>query len=282
MVDVAMAGDSKTGRSWAVANSREMVTRNYAAILRLDQAELFFVGVRNAPDHVLGLADRRNCRPVGGLCCCISNRIRRHSILAIRKHRGGVWTLWGLWYVSAGSGPVEIAGGRETAPPTSFSPQENGDHVYTTNTAFETTKPGTWRIESARGFVRPLGGSGIIAPAISVGDNATPIARAASIIDVDSAFSSGLASTSRRAVQPISLSTKPSAINPDSISTAVDVGLIAPWVPSDQPQVSIGDPADDKATDLIPQELRGDNEEPDDTDNLFASLGSTEYERLPW
>ena len=37
-----------------------------------------------------------------------------------------------------------------------LSPQENGDHVYTTNTTFESTKLGTWRIESTRGFVREL------------------------------------------------------------------------------------------------------------------------------
>ena len=52
--------------------------------------------------------------------------------------------------------PTRPPGTPEGSTPTSFTPQENGDHVYTTNTAFETTKPGTWRVESPRGFARPL------------------------------------------------------------------------------------------------------------------------------
>jgi hypothetical protein len=52
--------------------------------------------------------------------------------------------------------PTRPPGTSEGGTPTSFKPQENGDHVYTTNTAFETTKFGTWRIESTRGFVREL------------------------------------------------------------------------------------------------------------------------------
>jgi hypothetical protein len=68
--------------------------------------------------------------------------------------------------------------------PTSFTPQENGDHVYTTNTAFETTKLGTWRIEATSGFVGPLGGSGIVAQATSAGASLTPVIRAASTIDI--------------------------------------------------------------------------------------------------
>jgi hypothetical protein len=52
--------------------------------------------------------------------------------------------------------PTRPPGTVEGGTPTSFTPQENGDHVYTTNTAFESTKFGTWRIESARGFVREL------------------------------------------------------------------------------------------------------------------------------
>jgi hypothetical protein len=52
--------------------------------------------------------------------------------------------------------PTRPPGTSEGGTPTSFKPQENGDHVYTTNTPFETTKLGTWRIESTRGFVREL------------------------------------------------------------------------------------------------------------------------------
>ena len=63
--------------------------------------------------------------------------------------------------------PTRPRGTSEGGTPTSFTPQENGDHVYTTNTGFEMTKPGTWRVEDSRGFVRPLGGNGVIAQAFS-------------------------------------------------------------------------------------------------------------------
>jgi hypothetical protein len=52
--------------------------------------------------------------------------------------------------------PTRPGGTAEGSAPTSNTPQENGDHVYTTNTTFETSRPGTWRVESARGFVREL------------------------------------------------------------------------------------------------------------------------------
>ena len=62
--------------------------------------------------------------------------------------------------------PTRPAGTVEGAPPTTQKLQEQGDHVYTTNKAFEKTKtPGTlhvdgvslgWREEAARGFVREL------------------------------------------------------------------------------------------------------------------------------
>ena len=62
--------------------------------------------------------------------------------------------------------PTRPTGTAEGAPPTTQKLQEQGDHVYTTNKAFEKTKaPGTlhvggvsrgWREEAARGFVREL------------------------------------------------------------------------------------------------------------------------------
>jgi hypothetical protein len=52
--------------------------------------------------------------------------------------------------------PTRPGGTAEGSTATSNTPQENGDHVYTTNTTFETSRPGTWRIEAARGFVREL------------------------------------------------------------------------------------------------------------------------------
>ncbi len=44
----------------------------------------------------------------------------------------------------------------EGGTPTSTKSQEQGDHVYATNTAFETSSPGTWGVEASRGFVREL------------------------------------------------------------------------------------------------------------------------------
>jgi hypothetical protein len=52
--------------------------------------------------------------------------------------------------------PTRPAGTKEGGTPTSTRQQEQGDHVYTTNTAFETSRPGTWRVEANRGFVREL------------------------------------------------------------------------------------------------------------------------------
>ena len=52
--------------------------------------------------------------------------------------------------------PTRPAGTTEGSPPSSTKVQEQGDHVYTTNTPFETGRPGTWRVEAFRGFVREL------------------------------------------------------------------------------------------------------------------------------
>jgi hypothetical protein len=102
--------------------------------------------------------------------------------------------------------PTRPPGTVEGGTPTSFTPQENGDHVYTTNTVFETTKFGTWRIESTRGFVRelnpnPVSGAATAAAmaeqgesAPSVGSQTTPApARARFAIPV--AVESGVTST---------------------------------------------------------------------------------------
>jgi hypothetical protein len=52
--------------------------------------------------------------------------------------------------------PTRPGGTPEGSTPTTTKSQEQGDHVYTTNTAFETGRPGTWRVEASRGFVREL------------------------------------------------------------------------------------------------------------------------------
>ena len=74
--------------------------------------------------------------------------------------------------------PTRPPGTSEGGTPTSFKPQENGDHVYTTNTAFETTKLGTWRIESTRGFVRELNPNPVAASAIGAAAESSESAQA--------------------------------------------------------------------------------------------------------
>jgi hypothetical protein len=59
--------------------------------------------------------------------------------------------------------------GAPGTPATGTVMQQQGDHVYTTKSAFEMSKPGTWRQESSRGFVRELSPNvgGVAAPARS-------------------------------------------------------------------------------------------------------------------
>jgi hypothetical protein len=52
--------------------------------------------------------------------------------------------------------PTRPGGTRAGSPTTTTVLQQQGDHVYTTNTAFETSRPGTWVVEANRGFVREL------------------------------------------------------------------------------------------------------------------------------
>jgi uncharacterized protein YkwD len=68
---------------------------------------------------------------------------------------------------------------RNGQAPAGTSKQEQGDHVYTTESAFEMGKTGTWRQEAARGFVRELstpagraGGAAVPAPVPAVSESA--------------------------------------------------------------------------------------------------------------
>jgi hypothetical protein len=72
--------------------------------------------------------------------------------------------------------PTRPPGTAEGGTPTSFTPQENGDHVYTTNTAFEATKFGAWRVESTRGFVRELNANPVAASAIGAAAESSELA----------------------------------------------------------------------------------------------------------
>jgi hypothetical protein len=89
---------------------------------------------------------------------------------------------------------------------TSVTSQENGDHVYTTNTAFETAQTGTWRVEAPRGFARELSPnvvvtrtSAVTAPGLTLPATATAVSRsdsARSSLPVDSAPAVGFPLTS--------------------------------------------------------------------------------------
>jgi hypothetical protein len=190
--------------------------------------------------------------------------------------------------------PTRPPGTSEGGTPTSFKPQENGDHVYTTNTAFETTQFGTWRVESPRGFVRPLGGSGIIAPATSAGATSvgetltaatsSPVVRAAATINVVPTvplFEASVIGSAVTAIVPTSLAATSGELNSDHVSTTVDVGLIAPLVPATQP-LPASAPANPETTEPIPQVTSELVEERSATDDLFASLGSTADDLCPW
>ena len=180
--------------------------------------------------------------------------------------------------------PTRPPGTSEGGTPTSFKPQENGDHVYTTNTAFETTQFGTWRVESPRGFVRPLGGSGIIAPATPAGATSAPVVRSATTNTVGpmtNLFIAGDPGSIVSVILPTTLATTSAVLNPDHVSTTVAVGLIALPAPATQPTL-VDDPAKPETTEPIPEVTSELVEDWSATDDLFASLGSTADDLRPW
>ena len=164
--------------------------------------------------------------------------------------------------------PTRPAGTVEGSTPTSFTPQENGDHVYTTNTAFEMTKPGTWRVEDPRGFVRPLGGSGVIAPASSASAKSASVARSATLAEVDPTGSidggPGLI-----AVVPLV-----AVLGTEGVAPAVNLGLLSiegPVSPSWQEPVSLGPAA---LEERIPLVVGNEDSDVSAADDLFSSVGS--------
>jgi hypothetical protein len=100
--------------------------------------------------------------------------------------------------------PTRPPGTTEGGTPTSFTPQENGDHVYTTNTAYEMSQFGTWRAESARGFVRestpsPMSGAATAtAMAAATGEPTTEIAAVDFAAATETSTSFATASITRR------------------------------------------------------------------------------------
>jgi hypothetical protein len=95
--------------------------------------------------------------------------------------------------------PTRPGGTAEGSTPTSTKSQEQGDHVYTTNTAFETGKPGTWRVERARGFARELtpsptsGPPAVAAPALVSGEDTSGEARRRTVAEAAPARDAGAA-----------------------------------------------------------------------------------------
>jgi hypothetical protein len=112
--------------------------------------------------------------------------------------------------------PTRPPGTSEGGTPTSFTPQENGDHVYTTNTAVETSKPGTWRVESTRGFTRELFSDPNSATAISA-----PAVAAAS-----SQVQSPISSNAPVMAPPVFVSATSTAASGGSLSFGPSIGLV--------------------------------------------------------
>ena len=83
------------------------------------------------------------------------------------------------------------------------------------------------------------------------------------------------------AILPPALATTSAVINPDNVSTTVDVGLMAPPVPVVQSPTPIDEPIGDLA-ELVPIFTGENNEETAATDELFASVGTTGDELCPW
>jgi hypothetical protein len=85
----------------------------------------------------------------------------------------GTQTLTQIYRTDLVGKPTRPPGTKEGDPTNATRQQQQGDHVYTTNTAFETARPGTWVTEANRGFVReltpnPTGiGTAIAAPAVA-------------------------------------------------------------------------------------------------------------------
>jgi hypothetical protein len=164
--------------------------------------------------------------------------------------------------------PTRPPGTVEGSTPTSFTPQENGDHVYTTNTAFETTRPGTWRVESSRGFARPLSAN-------------PPPATAA-------ALASTASSTSDRAAESPSTVVRQAVLAP-SFTASVVLGtpslplnsfdLVAGLVASptvlfvgSSSETSGAYPSENAVADQLQPQFVPGNDMDDDTDNLFLDL----------
>jgi hypothetical protein len=122
--------------------------------------------------------------------------------------------------------PTRPSGTREGDRPTSMVNQQQGDHVYTTNTRFETGRPGTWVIEADRGFVRELSPNptGVSAVPVAVPAVATNDGPVAPFIARTSSDHPAVATSSTVETVSRLIAVSKSAVVGDSFEAAVDEG----------------------------------------------------------
>ena len=137
-----------------------------------------------------------------------------------------------------------------------------------------------------RGFVRPLGGTGVLAPVTSAGAISSPVARAASIIDVSPTtglFTAGVTGTLFTAILPTGLATTSAVINPNHVSTTIDVSLIAlPVVPRAGLPPVAPDLHQPESADRASLIASREEQEPAALDELFGSIASASGDLPPW
>ena len=182
--------------------------------------------------------------------------------------------------------PTRPGGTPEGGTPTSFRLQESGDHVYTTNIPFESSRTGVWRTESIRGFARELssntGGAPSAVPAEAAATfvaTVSPRTRPASAASVTAIATPGV-SVVTAATQ---LSSTADLSTDLSSAPALDVGLIA--VPDDAVSQVEAPPVSDESTNVAPPATATSSESADDTnstDSLFATLASGLTDLCPW
>ena len=182
--------------------------------------------------------------------------------------------------------PTRPGGTPEGGTPTTFRLQESGDHVYTTNIPFESSRTGSWRTEALRGFARELSSN------IGAAPSAIPAEAAATFVATVSPRSRPAAAASVTAVATEDVSVVITATQLSStadLSTdlssapALDVGLIA--VPDDAVSQVEAPPVSDESTDGAPTATTPASESADDTnstDSLFATLAAGQTDLCPW
>lgn len=94
-------------------------------------------------------------------------------------------------------------------------------------------------------------------------------------------FNAGAMGSIVTPILPTSLTTTSAVLNPYSVSTTVDVGLIAFPVPAAQPALANAQ-SNQETTVPIPQVTSEIVEEMSATDDLFARIGSTANDLCPW